>query len=456
MEMRPLLFLLLSIVLLWVGIVMGTRIREMRDQVIERESKIVTVLEGALLTLFGLLIGFTFSMAVSRYDTRKVLVVTEANAIGTTWLRTALLAEPARSEEQNLLRQYVQQRVRYLSVGNDRAAIGDSLQRASALQARMWAVASNYAPEHKDVTTSLFLSTLNDTIDVSEERTAANENRIPAEAWWMLLFVGFAATLLVGLDVESEGMGAAGDASYRSGWSAGADDGYGQSAIWADPDYSAKYGAGCAENCEQFAAAGAVRSGEGRILVGSFREDRLKPKRSLLLVSLFFVCCAAALAQDGVMLPQVALDGGVGDGTGSVMLARTLGDSLLLDDQPTVQEKPFPWKIAVYPALAWAPFFGTHVDIPPMPSHPIEASGSTTSAFNGAYFGGARVEREKTWSGDFLFMWAALSASRKSSLTDVDFRFLLFWRRDGRLRGAPGFVRGGRIQTTGVRRERHS
>jgi hypothetical protein len=202
MEMRPFVFWLLSLLLLWMGMLLGTRIRERRDQIIERESKIVTVLEGALLTLFGLLIGFTFSMAVSRYDTRKQLVVKEANAIGTTWLRSALLAEPVRSEEQNLLRQYVQQRIRYLDVGADKAAMDDSVKRADDLQARMWALASNYAPEHKDVTTSLFLSTLNDSIDVTEERTAANENRIPTEAWWMLLFVGFAATLLVGLDVR--------------------------------------------------------------------------------------------------------------------------------------------------------------------------------------------------------------------------------------------------------------
>jgi hypothetical protein len=202
MEIRPVIFLLLSLVLLWLGMLLGTRIRERRNEVIEHESKIVAVLEGSLLTLFGLLIGFTFSMAVSRYDTRKTLVLTEANAIGTTWLRTALLAEPTRSEEQSLLRQYVLQRVRYLAVGQDKAGMEDSLKRGSDLQARMWATASNYAAEHKDVTTSLFLSTLNDTIDVSEERTAANENRIPTEAWWMLLFVGFAATLLVGLDVR--------------------------------------------------------------------------------------------------------------------------------------------------------------------------------------------------------------------------------------------------------------
>ena len=111
MDMRPLVFALLSVLLLLVGMVLGTRIRESRLEIIERESKIITVLEGALLTLFGLLIGFTFSMAVSRYDTRKTLVLTEANAIGTTWLRTSLLTEPTRSEEQSLLRQYVQQRV---------------------------------------------------------------------------------------------------------------------------------------------------------------------------------------------------------------------------------------------------------------------------------------------------------------------------------------------------------
>jgi hypothetical protein len=202
MDMRPAVFLLLSLVLLWVGMLLGVRIREKRDEIIEHESKIITVLEGSLLTLFGLLIGFTFSMAVSRYDVRKQLVLTEANAIGTTWLRTALLTGPTRSEEQSLLRQYVQQRLRYVSAGHDRTEVEDSLKRASDLQAHMWAAASDYATEHRDVTTSLFLSTLNDSIDVSEERTAANENRIPAEAWWMLLFVGFVATLLVGLDVR--------------------------------------------------------------------------------------------------------------------------------------------------------------------------------------------------------------------------------------------------------------
>ena len=201
--MRPWVFFLISTVLLWLGMALGARIRIWRGHVIEEESKIVTVLEGSLLTLFGLLMGFTFSMAVSRYDLRKELVVKEANAIGTTWLRTATLAEPTRTQEQTLLRQYVPARLEFVSAGYDSEAEADSLKRTEELQARLWAVVSGYATEHRDPVTALYLSTLNESIDTSEERTAADENRIPGEAWWMLLIVGSVATVLVGMDVKS-------------------------------------------------------------------------------------------------------------------------------------------------------------------------------------------------------------------------------------------------------------
>lgn len=202
-NMRPVVLFLISVVLLWLGMWLGTIIRIWRSQVIDEESKIVTVLEGSLLTLFGLLMGFTFSMAVTRYDLRKGLVVKEANAIGTTWLRTATLVEPTRTQEQTLLRQYVPARQEFITSGNDRKAEGDSLKRAEDLEARLWAVASSYATDHRDPVTGLYLSTLNDAIDAEEERTAADENRIPTEAWWMLLIVGFVATVLVGMDVKS-------------------------------------------------------------------------------------------------------------------------------------------------------------------------------------------------------------------------------------------------------------
>lgn len=201
--MPPAIFFLGSFLLLWIGIAIGSRIRGMRRQLLEGESKIISVLEGALLTLFGLLMGFTFSMAVSRYDLRRQLPVKEANAIGTTWLRSSTLPEPLRSQTQDLLMQYVVTRVGFLAAGHDTERMKESLSRTADLQTRLWSVASNYALDHRDPVAALYIAALNDSIDVTEERTAAFENRVPGEAWGMLLFIAFASTVVVGLDVSS-------------------------------------------------------------------------------------------------------------------------------------------------------------------------------------------------------------------------------------------------------------
>ncbi len=200
---RPLVFFIVSFALLWLGFFLGSRIRRARSQILDGESKLISVVEGALLTLFGLLMGFTFSMAVSRYDARKELIVKEANAIGTTWLRTSALEEPTRSQTQQLLRQYVAARIRFLTSGHNNEAMQASLSQTTDLQTRLWSLATSYAMNHRDAITGLYLSTLNDSIDVAEERTAAFENRVPSEAWGLLLFIGFAATVVIGLDATT-------------------------------------------------------------------------------------------------------------------------------------------------------------------------------------------------------------------------------------------------------------
>jgi hypothetical protein len=203
MNLRPGVFFLVSFILLWLGILLGSRIRQQHQKGVEGESKMISLLEGALLTLFGLLMGFTFSMAVSRYDARKELIVKEANAIGTTWLRSSTLAEPVKSQTQDLLRRYVAVRIRFLSSGSDMQAVQASLNDTGDLQVRLWAIASTYAVDHRDPITGLYLATLNDSIDATEERTAAFENRVPGEAWGLLLFIGFAATIVVGMSVST-------------------------------------------------------------------------------------------------------------------------------------------------------------------------------------------------------------------------------------------------------------
>jgi len=89
-------------------------------------------------------------------------------------------------------------------------------------------------------------------------------------------------------------------------------------------------------------------------------------------------------------------------------------------------KEPYGWHIAIYPALAWVPVFGSSVTLPPAPSQPITTpgpSGSTDGSLNAAYFGGTRLEIGK-WSGDLLFMWAALSAERKTPFAKVNLDFV--------------------------------
>lgn len=161
-------------------------------------SDSLKTLEGAVLGLLGLLLGFSFAMSVNRYDMRKQLEVEEANAIGTTWLRTDVLAEPARARERQLLREYVTVRLQFLSAGTDRAAIAQALARTGELQNRIWEVGVGESSVRRDPVSALFLSTLNDAIDATEKRSAAFENRIPGAAWALLLFMGSAASALVG------------------------------------------------------------------------------------------------------------------------------------------------------------------------------------------------------------------------------------------------------------------
>jgi len=86
----------------------------------------------------------------------------------------------------------------------------------------------------------------------------------------------------------------------------------------------------------------------------------------------------------------------------------------------TPAKEPFGWNIAIYPALAWAPVFGTSVTLPGQPG----PSGSTSTSLNGLFAAGARFEKSK-WSADAMFMWAALSAQRKNPFVDVKLDLIL-------------------------------
>lgn len=153
----------------------------------------------------------------------------------------------------------------------------------------------------------------------------------------------------------------------------------------------------------------------------------MKPTQDVLrLIFLLSAFCSPALPQDATF----AEDGNNSSGNVSLAMAQeTFAPLHLANDgqAPSLpvqgSERPYGWHIAIYPALAWAPVFGSGITLPPTPSNPIVESGSTNGSFNGAYFGGARLERGK-WSADALFMWAALSSSRTTPRTNINLDFV--------------------------------
>src|SRR5688572_13021492 len=155
----------------------------------EKESP-VSGMVGATLGLLAFILAFTFGLAGSRYEARRQLVLQEANAIGTTYLRAAMLAEPMRTDARNLLREYVGVRLDGVQSGN----VDQAMVKSEEIHNRLWAVATSAAEKEKNVITSLFIQTLNQVIDLHAERIMAGlRSRVPGIIWlvlYLLLILG--------------------------------------------------------------------------------------------------------------------------------------------------------------------------------------------------------------------------------------------------------------------------
>lgn len=179
-----------------IGVELGYRVGHRRSAAASEaiRTQVNTVL-GAMLGLLALLLGFTYSLALQRYEERSQTVVAEANAIGTAWLRAQLLPADARSAAQVRLRQYVDLRLRDGSVSLDNAAALDQFERqAGAIAQQLWDLAIQAAAKDDRPTTSgLFLQALNDMIDAAERRRAALDRHVP-ESVLFLVFITFVMT----------------------------------------------------------------------------------------------------------------------------------------------------------------------------------------------------------------------------------------------------------------------
>ena len=153
---------------------------------------------AAVLTLLGLLVGFTFAMAVSRHDTRRELVVQEANSILTTARRAQLLPEPQANNVGWLLREYVALRIeahRETQFSQRFAALRKS---SVDMHERLWNEAVAAAAKQPSPITASFIASLNETVDLEATRIAAKRNHVPGAVWLLLLCVAACGLWLSG------------------------------------------------------------------------------------------------------------------------------------------------------------------------------------------------------------------------------------------------------------------
>jgi hypothetical protein len=159
----------------------------------------VLTIETAILGLLGLLLGFTTSMAVSRYEERKHLVLEEANALGTSYLRTQLLAPPHDKEMQALLCRYVDWRLESMKAGEDVARISAARNHTMGLQSEFWNKVSVFAEnDPHPMPASLLLQSINQAIDMEAARWMALHNIVPHSVLIANATVALLAGSLVG------------------------------------------------------------------------------------------------------------------------------------------------------------------------------------------------------------------------------------------------------------------
>lgn len=191
------------------GFRLGWRLHKKKDHA---RKGLIGGIQGAVLGLLGLLLGFTFAMAVQRYDTRRGLVVQEANAIGTTYLRASMLPDAHQAPVKELLRRYVDLRLKYWPLVDDPAKLAESMRLVGEVQAELWKHTTESAKEAPTDITAKFIEALNQTIDIEAERVAALRAGIPCGVWLLLVMVA-----AFGCVTTSYGAGAEGARSQLGG-----------------------------------------------------------------------------------------------------------------------------------------------------------------------------------------------------------------------------------------------
>ncbi len=198
----PTLILVFSFLLLWFSAWVSAKISQRRHDLSEEMRPDFNVILAASLTLLGLIIGFSFSMATARYDMRKTYEEAEANAIGTEYVRADLLGPAEAAQVKQLLRQYTELRIRAYRVPAYERHYHDEVTRidgqTAQIQNQLWVAASQPAMAQPTPVRALAVAGMNDVLNSQGYTQAAWWNRIPVGAWCLMFGIAMFCNVLLG------------------------------------------------------------------------------------------------------------------------------------------------------------------------------------------------------------------------------------------------------------------
>jgi hypothetical protein len=193
----PFLILVVSLLIFWVSARIGAALHARKSEAETADQEYFTFVLGSTLTLLGLIIGFTFSMAVTRYDQRKYFEEQEANAIGTEYARAELLPTADAAGVRILLRRYLDQCILNYKTRNAQQLRQINAETAQ-LQTEMWAAVKKPATAEPTPLTALTVAGMNDVLNSQGYTQFAWWNRVPGAAWLLMVTIAIFCNLLVG------------------------------------------------------------------------------------------------------------------------------------------------------------------------------------------------------------------------------------------------------------------
>ena len=181
---------------------LGFRLRQASSGINGERQSLVESARSELAVLLGLLLGFSLPMALPHYEHRNQLVIDETTAITTVQARAQMLPQPFRDKILSLLGKYIADRAEFGEPGLTGVAMMQSVKDAKQVQHEIWQETATLVQQNPNVVTPLFVQSLSGLRDFTEQRLAAEEKRIPAAIWLVVILISALTCFVVGYSMR--------------------------------------------------------------------------------------------------------------------------------------------------------------------------------------------------------------------------------------------------------------